>query len=46
MAFYKRNGTVSLIAALAVHFREITAKTMKSNNAENFLILNDYIFDF
>jgi transposase len=36
-ATYKRNGTVSLIAALAVHTREITAKTMKSNNAENFL---------
>ncbi len=34
---YKRNGTVSLIAALAVHSGEITAKTMKSNNAENFL---------
>lgn len=34
---YKRNGTVSLIAALAVHTGEITAKTMKSNNAENFL---------
>lgn len=36
-ATYKRNGTVSLIAALAVHSGEITAKTMKSNNAENFL---------
>jgi putative transposase len=34
---YKRNGTVSLIAALAVHSGEITAKTIKSNNAENFL---------
>lgn len=34
---YKRNGTVSLIAALAVHSGEVTAKTMKSNNAENFL---------
>ncbi len=34
---YKRNGTVSLIAALSVHTGEITAKTMKSNNAENFL---------
>jgi len=34
---YKRNGTVSLIAALAVHTGEVTAKTMKSNNAENFL---------
>jgi transposase len=36
-ATYKRNGTVSLIAALAVHTGEITAKTMKSNNAANFL---------
>lgn len=34
---YKRNGTVSLIAALAVHTGEITAKTVKSNNSENFL---------
>ena len=34
---YKRNGTVSLIAALAVHTGEVTAKTIKSNNAENFL---------
>ncbi|WP_374166917.1 IS630 family transposase [Arcticibacter sp. MXS-1] len=36
-ATYKRNGTVALIAALAVHSGEITAKTIKSNNAENFL---------
>ncbi len=36
-ATYKRNGTVSLIAALAVHSGEITANTMKSNNSENFL---------
>jgi len=36
-ATYKRNGTVSLIAALAVHTGEITAKTIKKNNAENFL---------
>jgi len=34
---YKRNGTVSLIAALAVHTGEITAKTIEANNAENFL---------
>lgn len=34
---YKRNGTVSLIAALAVHTGEITAKTIKSNNSGNFL---------
>jgi putative transposase len=36
-ATYKRNGTVALIAALAVHSGEITARTMKSNNADNFL---------
>jgi transposase len=36
-ATYKRNGTVALIAALAVHSGEITAKTMKSNTADNFL---------
>lgn len=36
-ATYKRNGTVSLIAALAVHSGEITAQTMNSNNVENFL---------
>jgi len=36
-ATYKRNGTVSLIAALAVHSGEITAQTMGSNNVENFL---------
>jgi putative transposase len=34
---YKRNGVVSLIAALSVHEGEITAKTMESNNAANFL---------
>lgn len=34
---YKRNGTVSLIAALAVHQGDITAKTIDSNNSENFL---------
>ena len=37
-ATYKRNGTVALIAALAVHSGEITAKTIKSNNADNFLV--------
>jgi transposase len=37
-ATYKRNGTIALIAALAVHNGEITAKTMKSNNADNFLV--------
>jgi transposase len=36
-ATYKRNGTVALIAALAVHSGEITARTMTSNNADNFL---------
>jgi len=36
-ATYKRHGTVSLIAALAVHSGEVMAKTMKSNNADNFL---------
>lgn len=36
-ATYKRNGTVSLIAALSVHSGEILADTMKSNNAANFL---------
>jgi transposase len=36
-ATYKRNGTVALIAALAVHTGEITAKTMTSNNSGNFL---------
>jgi len=36
-ATYKRNGTVSLIAALAVHDGEITAKTIDKNNSDNFL---------
>ena len=36
-ATYKRNDVVNLIAALAVHYGEVMAKTMKSNNAENFL---------
>ncbi|MEM9446818.1 MAG: IS630 family transposase [Verrucomicrobiota bacterium] len=34
---YKRNGTVALIAALAVHQGEITAETIDKNNHENFL---------
>jgi putative transposase len=34
---YKRNGTVNLIAALAVQSGEVTAKTMEHNNSENFL---------
>lgn len=36
-ATYKRHGTVSLIAALAVQSGEITANTMESNNSDNFL---------
>lgn len=36
-ATYKRNGTVNLIASLAVHKGEIIADTMENNNAENFL---------
>lgn len=36
-ATYKRNGTVGLIAALAVHKGDITATTMDKNNADNFL---------
>ena len=36
-ATYKRNGTVSLIASLAVHHGEIVAETIDKNNAENFL---------
>lgn len=36
-ATYKRNGTVGLIAALAVHTGEITGDTMKKNTADNFL---------
>lgn len=36
-ATYKRNGTVSLIAALAVHKGDITATTIDKNNADNFL---------
>ena len=36
-ATYKRNGTVSLIAALAVHEGEITAETIDKNNHQNFL---------
>lgn len=36
-ATYKRNGTVSLIAALSVHDGEVTANTMDKNNSENFL---------
>lgn len=34
---YKRHGTVSLMAALAVHDGEVTANTVERNDAENFL---------
>lgn len=34
---YKRNGTVALIAALAVHKGDITAKPVEKNDAPNFL---------
>lgn len=43
-ATYKRNGTVSLIAALAVHDGEITAKTIDKNNADNFLTFLKHIY--
>tara|TARA_B100001059_G_C17747227_1_gene535046 strand:- start:7 stop:1065 length:1059 start_codon:yes stop_codon:yes gene_type:complete len=36
-ATYKRNGTVSLIASLAVHTGEVTGKVIDKNNACNFL---------
>lgn len=36
-ATYKRNGTVSLIASLAVHTGEIIGKPIEGNNKENFL---------
>ncbi len=36
-ATYRRNGTVSLIASLAVHSGEIIGKPIKGNNKENFL---------
>ena len=34
---YKRNGTVNLVAALAVQTGEITAREVDRNNSENFL---------
>jgi len=34
---YKRNGVVNLIAALAVHTGEVTARNIERNNASNFL---------
>jgi putative transposase len=36
-ATYKRNGTVSLIASLAVHTGEVTGTIIEQNNARNFL---------
>lgn len=36
-ATYKRNGTVSLLAALSVHTGEITAEPIKRNDADTFL---------
>jgi len=36
-ATYTRHGTVSLIAALAVHTGQVTARTMERNDGENFL---------
>ena len=36
-ATYKRNGTLSLIASLAVHKGEVIGKTISSNNKDNFL---------
>ena len=36
-ATYKRNGTLSLIASLAVHNGEVIGKTINSNNKDNFL---------
>jgi len=36
-ATYKRNGTLSLIASLAVHSGEIIGKSIDSNNKDNFL---------
>jgi transposase len=41
---YKRHGTVSLLAALAVHKGEITAKTVEKNNNETFLIFLKYLY--
>lgn len=34
---YRRNGTVALMASLAVHTGEVIAKPVKSNNADTFL---------
>jgi transposase len=36
-ATYKRNGTMALMAALAVHTGEVTATPVKANNAATFL---------
>lgn len=34
---HKRNGTVSLIASLAVHSGEVTGSIIEKNNSQNFL---------
>lgn len=34
---YKRNGTTNLVASLAVHSGEITAREVSRNNSDNFL---------
>lgn len=40
---YKRNGTVNLMAALAVQTGEITARQVDRNNSENFLKFLKYL---
>lgn len=40
---YKRNGTVNLMAALAVQTGEITARNVDKNNADNFLKFLKYL---
>src|SRR5699024_9998371 len=40
---YKRNGTVNLVAALAVHTGEVTARQVDRNNSDNFLKFLKYL---
>ena len=40
---YKRNGTVNLMAALAVQTGEVTAREVDRNNADNFLAFLKYL---
>lgn len=40
---YKRNGTVNLMAALAVQTGEVTAREVDRNNSENFLKFLKYL---